>query len=291
MLVARLAARQHAVVSRKQLLAIGLSQAAVWRRMKSGRLHLIHAGVYAVGHPLLHPYSLYMAAVLACGKGAVSSHRSAGALLGLCPPPSGDVEVTILRAGGRHRRGIRVRGTRSLDPTEVGACERVPCTSPARTLVDLAAVMSRRQLRRALERSIERRLFDLSLVNAALAKARGRRGIGVLRDLLAALPTDPAPVRKELERRFLELVREEGLPMPVVNAWVGAHEVDFHWPARRLIVETDGRATHDTLHQFEQDRRRDLDLSLAGWHVIRVGWRQVVHEPRRVVALLQSRLR
>ena len=105
------------------------------------------------------------------------------------------------------------------------------------------------------------------------------------------MPDEPAPVRSELERRFLEVVREEGLPMPVINARVAGHDVDFQWPRRRLIVETDGRATHDTPHQFERDRRRDLELSLAGWHVIRVGWRQVVHEPGRVAALLRSRLR
>ena len=78
--------------------------------------------------------------------------------------------------------------------------------------------------------------------------------------------------------------------MPVVNAHVGAYEVDFHWPRHRLIVETDGRATHDTPHQFEEDRRRDLELTLAGWHVVRVGWRQLIHEPERVAALLRSRL-
>ena len=118
--MARLAARQHAVVSRSQLLAIGLSEDAIWRRVKTGRLHRVHAGVYAVGHPLLFPYTHYMAAVLACGADAVASHRSAGALHGLCRPPSGDIEVIVPRAGGRRRRGITVHGTRSLCPTEIG---------------------------------------------------------------------------------------------------------------------------------------------------------------------------
>ena len=289
--MARLAARQHAVVSRNQLLVIGLSEDAIWRRVKTGRLHRVHAGVYAVGHPLLFPYTHYMAAVLACGADAVASHRSAGALHGLCRSPSGNIEVIVPRAGGRRRRGITVHGTRSLGPTEIGLCEDIPCTTPARTLVDLAAVLDRRRLRRALERSIELRLFDGVLMDAALDRGRGRRGTGVLRELLAALADEPAPTRYELERRFLELVREQGLPIPVVNAWVEGHEVDFHWPQHRLIVETDGRATHDTPHQFEEDRRRDLELTLAGWHVIRVSWRQVVHEPARVGALLSSRLR
>ena len=124
----------------------------------------------------------------------------------------------------------------------------------------------------------------------ALDRARGRKGTGVLRELLAALQDEPPPVRFELERRFFELVRDAGLPLPVVNAHVGPYEVDFHWPVRRLIVETDGRPTHDTPHQFEEDRRRDLELTLAGWHVIRISWRQVVHDRRRVIAVLRSRL-
>jgi very-short-patch-repair endonuclease len=212
-------------------------------------------------------------------------------LWGLRHSPSGQVEVIVPRTGGRSRGGIHVHATRSLDPSEVAACEGIPCTTPARTLVDLAAILNRRQLRRALERSMELRLFDRAAVDAALERARGRRGTGVLRSLLAGLPDEPPPVRRELERRFLELVRDMDLPMPVVNARVGDYEVDFHWPERRLIVETDGRTTHDTAYQFDEDRRRDLALTLAGWHVVRVGWRQVVHEPGRVVALLRSRLR
>ena len=288
--VARLAARQHAVVSRRQLLALGLSKDEIWYRTKIGRLHRIHAGVYAVGHPLLLRYSRYMAAVLACDR-AVLSHRSAAALLGLRHAPAGDVEVTVLRARSRRTRGIRVHATRSFQPSDITTEENIRCTSPARTLVDLAAVLNRRQLRRALERSIELRILDGRAIDAALDRASGRRGVGVLRELIAGLQAEPAPVRNELERRFLELVRAESLPIPVVNARVCGYEVDFHWPARRLIVETDGRETHDTPHQFEEDRRRDLELTMAGWHVVRVGWRQVVYDPSRVAALLGSRLR
>jgi very-short-patch-repair endonuclease len=288
--IARAAARQHGVVARRQLLAIGLCADAIQRRVKAGRLYRIHTGVYVVGHPLLFPPSRSMAAVLACGGGALLSHRSAGGLWGLSHAPAGDVEVLVHRAGGRRHRGILVHSTRSLEPPEISSHENIPCTSAARTLVDLAAVLNRRQLKRALERSLELRLFDGVALDAVLDRAPGRPGVGVLRKLVAGLHGEPAPVRNELERRFLELVRAEGLPIPVVNARVCGYEVDFHWPARRLIVETDGRATHDTPHQFEEDRRRDLELTLAGWHVIRVGWRQVVYEPSRVAALLRSRL-
>ena len=258
--------------------------------MRTGRLHPVHDGVYVVGHPLLLRYTRYMAAVLACGDDAVSSHRSAAAILGLRPPSSAPVEVLVPRTGGRRRRGIDVRTTRSLPAAEVIVCEGIPCTSPARTLVDLATVLTRRQLRRALERSVELRMFDGRRLDAALVRANGRRGTATLRELVAGLPDETGPARTEIERRFLEVVRRYRLPLPVVNANVGNYEVDFHWPAERLIVETDGRAFHDTPHQFEEDRRRDLDLTLAGWHVVRVGWRQVVYAPERVAALLGSRL-
>jgi very-short-patch-repair endonuclease len=127
-------------------------------------------------------------------------------------------------------------------------------------------------------------------MNAALDRANGRRGTGTLRRLLAETHGEPPITRRELERHFLELVRAADLPHPIVNALVQGHEVDFHWPARRLVVETDGRATHAHALAFDRDRRRDVDLELAGWHVLRLTWRDVVHEPERVTTLLRSRL-
>ena len=287
--MAQLATRQHAVVSLRQLRALGISKDAIAHRVRTGRLHRLHPGVYLVGHRLRMRHSLHMAAVLAC-EGAILSHRSAAVLHGLVGTPSGPVDVMVARGGGHRFRGIRVHVTRALHPTEVAVDEGIPCTGPARTLVDLAAVLDRRRLRRALERSIELRILDGRAMDSALGRANGRRGTGVLRELLADLHGEPAPVKNELERLFLELVREAGLPLPVVNARVGPYEADFHWPAARLIVETDGRQTHDTPHQFEEDRRRDLELALASWRVVRISWRQVTHEPESVVALLRSLL-
>jgi very-short-patch-repair endonuclease len=105
---------------------------------------------------------------------------------------------------------------------------------------------------------------------------------------MAELTSDPPPVNRELERRFLSLVRRAGLPLPVVNAYIGEHQVDCQWPTHRLVVETDSRAFHSSAIAFQRDRRRDLDLELAGWHVLRVGWRQVVDEPRRVAELVRG---
>jgi very-short-patch-repair endonuclease len=288
--IAALAKRQHGVVSRRQLLAAGVTARAIEHRLAMRRLHHVHRGVYAVGHPLVSGEGRYLAAVLACGAGAVVSHRSAAAMWDLRPSSSPVVHVTVARRGTRRRRGIAVHATRWLPSEEVAAKDAVPCTSPMRTLVDLAAVLRPRDLSRALERSLMLRLFDRAALAAALAHAGGRRGTGALGRLVAELDDEPPPARSELERRFLELVRAARLPAPVVNGRVGAYEVDFHWPAHRFVVETDGRATHDTPIAFERDRERDLALALAGFDVVRISWRQLDREPDRVAAIVTARV-
>jgi very-short-patch-repair endonuclease len=150
--------------------------------------------------------------------------------------------------------------------------------------------ISDRQLARALERTLELRIFDRLVIDSTLGRSGGKRGTGRLLRLLATLSDEDAPTRLELERRFLALVRQAGLPTPVVNAYIGELEVDFQWPAWRLVVETDGRATHGHEIAFHRDRDRDLYLQERGWQVIRLTWRQVMNEPERVVALLRGRL-
>ncbi len=152
--------------------------------------------------------------------------------------------------------------------------------------MDLAAVVQPHELRRALEKSVDLGLFDRN----ALARYATRRGINALRDMMGQVPDEPPPTRNELERRFLDLMRRAALPVPVVNAYVDEHEIDFHWPAHHLVVETDGREFHHSAIAFERDRRRDLDLELAGWHVLRIGWRQVFYDPGRVTELVRTRL-
>jgi very-short-patch-repair endonuclease len=161
-----------------------------------------------------------------------------------------------------------------------------------RTLVDLAAVVRHeRHLRRALERAHELQIFDRAALDDVLARSHGRRGTASLRRLLNELSDTQAPVSSELERRFLETMVAAGLPRPVVNAHIGALQVDFHWPTFRLVVETDGRATHGHAIAFNRDRDRDLYLQERGWRVLRLSWRQVVDEPERVAAVLRSLLR
>jgi very-short-patch-repair endonuclease len=228
-----------------------------------------------------------MTAVLACGDDAVLSHRSAAALWDLRPPPA-SVDVTVPHGRAIPRRvGINIHATRSLEPVEITTRHGISCTSVARTLLDLAAVVTPRVLDRALEQSMVLCLYDHRAVMGVLQRANGRRGAGVLRRSLARLGDEPPDTRSELERRILDVIRDSGLPHPVVNIRVAGYEVDICWRDERVIVEADGRRTHGTPQAFERDRERDLVLASLGWRVIRITWRQVVERPEQVVATLR----
>jgi very-short-patch-repair endonuclease len=231
-----------------------------------------------------------MAAVLACGDGAVLSHRAAAALWDLRPLPAGAIDVTTRRQGTRRRRDIAVHTSRDLAPEDVTTCRQIPCTTVARTLLDLAGLLGERTLARTVEQAMVLHLFDHRALAAVLSRSSGRRGAVTLRRLMQRISDEPALTRSELERRFLEVVRRASLPMPIVNGWVEGYEVDFHWPDRRLIVETDGRSVHGTPIAFERDRHRDLDLELAGWRVLRLTWRQVIGWPDQIDGVLRRRL-
>ena len=227
-----------------------------------------------------------MAGVLGSGQDAVASHASAAALLDLRHWSSGRVHVTVPRRGARSRKGVVVHETRSLDDDEVTERDGLPCTSAARTLVDFAADATSAELQRVLEQSVRLNLFDRN----ALERYHGRRGMARLTRLIAELVDEAPLTRRELERLFLDLVLKARLPVPVVNARIGNNEVDFHWPDHMLVVETDSHAFHNNAVAFRRDRRRDLDLELSGWHVLRFGWHDVVDDSDRVVALLRRRL-
>lgn len=300
--MARLAARQHGVVARRQLLAAGVGPGAIRHRLSTGRLHKLWRGVYAVGQPRLSSRGTWMAAVLAAGPGAVLSHWAAAALWGLVEPGGGPVHVTVGRRGTAERRatgerrGTGPRGrlithsTRRLSLEDITIRHGIPCTTVERTLLDLAAVASPAALERVLEQAFILRLLHRPRLEAMLAAASRRRGVAALRRLLAQLHPALPFTRSELERRFVKLTAAAGLPELRVNQPLQGHLVDFHWPSQRLVVETDGAETHDTPQGFHRDRRRDLDLELAGWHVVRLTWAQVLEQPERVVALLRRRL-
>jgi hypothetical protein len=284
--IARLASQQYGVVSLSQLRSFGLSPTAVRSRVAAGRLHPLHAGVYLVGHTHIVIEARWMAAVLACGAGALLSHRSAAAHLGLIQGDAQRTDVISPERRGR-RPGIAVHRDDSLSETDRTTSRGIPCTSVARTLLDIAAIVGVETLGAACREAEVLRLFDLNAVEDVLRRNPGRRGIRRLRAVLGDLQ-EPGLTRSELEMLFLDLCREAGIPTPSVNRLIvvdgGMLEVDFCWERERLIVEADGRRFHATGSAFERDRRRDQLLALAGWRVIRVTWLQVTRE-REVLAV------
>jgi predicted transcriptional regulator of viral defense system len=291
-LLAELATRQHGVVTNAQLRAVGLGNSAIEHRAAAGRLHRIHRGVYAVGHPLLTIEGRWMAAVLACGRGAVLSHRSAAALWDLHRRERARTDVISPTNSGRSRQGVDAHRARSLPPDERACVRGIPCTSVARTLVDLAEVVDVRELERACNQAEMLWLLETRALTATLDRAHGRHGAALVRRILAQGGRTETPTRSQLEERFLALCHVARLPPPQVNVWIAeaAAEVDFAWPAQRLIVETDGRAVHATRHAFENDRRRDQRLTLAGYRVVRFTWDQVKREPREVAETVRRLL-
>jgi very-short-patch-repair endonuclease len=202
--------------------------------------------------------------------------------------------VCIRESGAHARRGIDVHVSRTLARGDITTVDGIPCTTVARTLVDLGDVTGRRAVERAVDRAEVLRLFDGRAVHEALARAGPRRGAGILRAVLEDF-VEPTLTRRELEERFLALCRKTSLPSPAVNAWITldegvAYQADFLWRKERLIVETDGRDVHTTAKAFEHDRLRDQRLTLAGFTVIRFTWRQIVRERRRVAGTLRGLL-
>lgn len=289
--LAWLAERQHGVVSRAQLLGLGVTARAIEHEVRSGRLHPIYRRAFAVGHAGVGEKGRMLAAVLACGSGAVVSHRSAAALHGLLDRPPVVVDVVALKQSGREISGIRRHFVPHPAPEESGVLYAIPCTSPSRTLVDLAGILGSRSLRRAVEKAAMLRMLDLPAIDAILAGPR-RRGSRHLRAILMdwrALPPD-ARLRSPLEARMFARLAKRDLPTPLCNQelWVSGRriEVDFLWPRQRVVVETDGRASHDTVAAFHEDRRRDRDLRLAGYDMLRVTWAQLDHEPEATLAAI-----
>ncbi|MBN1527772.1 MAG: type IV toxin-antitoxin system AbiEi family antitoxin domain-containing protein [Thermoleophilaceae bacterium] len=267
--LAVLAARQHGVVSRGQLLALGYGPDAVRYRARQGRLHRVHTGVYAVGHGRLSARGRYMTAALTCGDGALVSIHSAAVLHGFLDSARALIDVTVGGPGPRARKGIAIHRRQSPHPDDRVTVDGIPVTSAARTLRDLAAVVPARRLERAFEEAERLRVLDLGALEAVAARRRGKRGATAFA-LLLGTAIEPDLTRSELERRFLELCRAAGLPRPSINAVVEGTEVDFHWAESGLVVEVDGFENHRTRAAFERDRERDMRLQLAGYRVVRL---------------------
>jgi very-short-patch-repair endonuclease len=240
-----------------------------------GRLRRLHRGIYLVG-PILPPWGREFAAVLACGPHACLSHISAGGLWGFVAAPEvGPVHVRIPGGRSGDRPGIRVHGTEALAPDERQVVNRIPVTAPGKTLLDLATVVARKELERAVARAEKRKLIDRDGLSALVERSRRRKGAPALREIVEAGATF---TRSEAERRFLELVKNARLPLPRSNVMLHGYEVDFLWRKERVVVEVDGFRYHSSSSSFERDRQRNAHLAGHGFQVIRLAWRQIVDE-------------
>ncbi len=250
---------------------------------------MLHRGVYAVGHRRLRPEGHRLAAVLACGPGAVLSHTSAAAHWGLLNSDQQRIDVTAHR-GRRGAPGIRLHRTRSLDAQDTTSHRGIPTTTVSRTLLDLAAARPER-LENALAQAMRQNLYDHRALESVVARSSGHRGSGAL---TKAIAHDPKWTRGAFEPRFLKLLRDAGLPEPLVNEALhvpdfGECQPDFHWPSQRLIVELDDWHSHRTRAAFERDRAKDAALTAIGYRVMRFTTRTDPETVlRRVEAVLSA---
>src|SRR5215212_3141762 len=273
--IAAIAARQGGVVSAWQLHDCGLSRQAIARRHRAGRLHVIHRGVYAVGHPVVAAVGLRWAAVLAIGAGAGLSDTSAGVAWGLRPSASRTMHVTVTtRAGRRPRPGIIVH-RRALQADELTTLDGLPITTPARTLIDLAAAGLRgRPVEAALDVAEVDLRIDWAQMQRLLERHAGRPGVPLLDATLARYAPGSVDTRSHLEEIVLELCDEFAIPPPQVNTVIDGRVRDFFWPDAGLVVEADGYRYHRSPTVFNDDRERDVRLTLAGLRTLRFTYDQ-----------------
>jgi very-short-patch-repair endonuclease len=275
-----LVGRQHGVVSRAQLLELGLGPAAIRHRLEAGRLHELLRGIYAVGRPQVGRRGWWQAAVLACGPEALLSHRSAAALWGIRREGRREIGV-VVPAGCRKRRpGVRAHRRRDHDAPGRREVDRIPVTHPVATLVDLAACVPTWQLEAAINEADHLGLVDPERLLGAIGELPRWAGVGRLRALLEA-PTVTL-TSTQLERRFLPLARAAGLPAPQTQVWLGGHRVDFFWPGLGLVVEADSLRYHRTPFKQARDKRRDNVHAGSGLTTLRFSAGQIRHEPEYV---------
>jgi hypothetical protein len=272
-----------------ELKACGLSKQAIHVRVSIGWLHPLHRGVYAVGHSNPPLEGRFLAAVMACGQGAVLSHYSAAALFGLVKWDDRYPEVTVIGTATRLHPRLRVHRTRKLTADDRRWHHGIPITSPARTLADLAGSLDERSLRRAVRQAQALRLVQLRDLVDVMGRLGRRRGARKLARIVASAP---APTRSELEDAVLDLMLSGGLVHPDVNVPLlldGRRVVpDFRWPAQRLVVEADGAAWHNHKLAREDDAERQALLEAHGERVVRVTWQQTISQPNQTLVRLRA---
>jgi hypothetical protein len=295
--IARESGRQHGVISRRQLRALGLDDSVITDRIASGYLQPLFRGTFAVGHRAITRRGRMLAAVLACEEGTVLSHGSAAELLGLWDRKLPTMDVIPPDWSGRKIADIRWHRVRLPLSDEREIRDGVPCTTVSRTIVDMACRSGWSQLRRLVEQAAIMRQLDVEEIDFVLSRGR-RRGAPRLRRIL--LPwrytAEPRPVvRSRLEARLLPLLIEAGLPAPRTNVRIRLEgrtlEIDLLWEKQRLAIETDGEETHGTSVAFQRDRWRDQVLVAGGYRTSRITWAQLRDEPNAVVSRITRMLR
>lgn len=283
--LARIAGAAHGVVTRQQLLDAGVTSAEIWRRLRKGTLLREHRAVYRVGHRAPSLEATYLAAVRACGDGALLSGRAAAhlwrLLKGASPPP----EVTTPTE--RRVHCVRTKRSRRLDPRDATTWRAIPITSVAYTLVDLGAELRLAELARACHEAEVLHGTTPAQVEAVLERRHNSKGAGKLRRVLHG---EVHVLLSALERRFLNLLRREGLALPHTNRPAGGRRVDCRWPAQRLTVELDSYRYHHSRHAWEQDRRREREAHARGDQFRRYTHGDVFEHPRLMLEELRGLL-
>jgi very-short-patch-repair endonuclease len=292
----RLAARQHGIVTRRQLLALGYSPRSIEHRVARGRLFPVSLGVYAVGWPALNQKRQWMAAVLAGGEGAALSHRSAASLWEIGSEEDEGIDISVRRRCELRRPGIRFHGRPSLRAEDILRRDDIPVTSPVQTLIDLATELGSLALERAVNDADKRGLVDPEALREELDRFSGEPGVRPLRHLLDKLFFRLSD--SDLEIYFRRIVKNAKLPIPFSKQRVNGFEVDFFWPDLGLVVETDGLRYHRTPSAQTRDARRDRAHLMAGMTPLRFTHYEVRYEPSRVraaltktIAMLRHRIR
>lgn len=283
--VAVLAAAQHGVVHRAQLRAVGVRDGRITRAVRTGHLHPVHRGVFAVGHSRLTWLGRCHAAVLACGPRSALGGRTAGAHWNLRPTTSPRIELVVASASRSSRAGVRIVLHPRLMPDEVTVHDGIRVTTVARTLLDLGAELSRSALRKAVTQAETLRVFDLSEVRALLERHPRHRGAPTLRDVLASWE-EPVKTRSPQEGTFPNLCARLGLPRPVMNATILGMEIDASFPDHGVAVELDSWRFHTGVVQWEDDHEKRARLVGGGWTALSYTYRQ--QRERRGLFVLET---
>jgi hypothetical protein len=286
MTVARLAVRQHGIVTVAQLLAAGMTRTGISRRVTAGRLVRVHAGVYALGHSALSREAAFIAAVFGTGPGSAISHFSAVELQGLSRAFSS--LISVVSTTQRRPAGVTVHRCRSIDPRDVTTHKGIPVTTVHRTIVDLADVVQiPHELTAVIHEADFKGRFVEPAVRDVMARANGRRNLGVVDRAIELYRSGSAGIKSRNELAFFLLVTRAGFPEPLVNVHAHGFERDFHWPELRLAVEVDGPG-HTREPTRDADAGRDATLLAAGYTVLRFTDHDVKFRPADVLTRLRT---